>query len=703
MAVSSGFFNSVNHDRLYDAEQVSSLFDGIILDGVYQNFGEGFRVVANSEVNDSVIVKTGRAWFDHTWTYNDSDLVIQLDPPNSMLQRVDAIVIDVNREQGTRKNSVICVKGSLGESTPPTLVNTTLHRQYPLAYVNMKAGSSSIISQANITNKIGSDECPVVTGVLDSLNLDMYHKQLEAEFNTWWDGIKDTLDEATATKLQNQINELKQSNIYLNNNSINPVKVNNVHNCEHVVHYPNIDTSDSYSDINGAMFLPDKTIAVITHTKSDVNGAVYFFSTPDFVLSSSAVYENKTSSIGDFVIPLFKKEDSFPCKYTYLSWRKAKNSSNYITSHVISVYTLTIDEGHAVELSKTSKTITESSVNSYTTNAYKSVNVPAFYNDGSAAIMFFSKSDSYSVSDLIYFIVKVSPEGTISAGPSSTLSYTNGYQIDYKYPNYLFTTNSQDYIYAVSANGNVTFSMQNVYVYFIDPATLKIGNMLTSTTAGFSNIFPKNFLKINRPFSNTVYSYDSYAKKIIKFTGRTYEYEVCDYNTCLLSEGFSEKGSGYDSIQFRRIIQVEDELYMMFETYSTYSESSRYNRIFGMISGEGYGIYSDLGYDSSQPNMQIITDSAFSLGNNEEYAIEISSAISFNNTCMKSSDGKHIYILGIPGYGLLKEVNENIKEDGAYLNSSRTLPFQCRENPNYGNIQNNANGGLVIIDIHNKN
>ena len=34
MAVTSGFFNSVNHDRLYDAEQLSSIFDGIIIDGV---------------------------------------------------------------------------------------------------------------------------------------------------------------------------------------------------------------------------------------------------------------------------------------------------------------------------------------------------------------------------------------------------------------------------------------------------------------------------------------------------------------------------------------------------------------------------------------------------------------------------------------------------------------------------------------------
>ena len=44
MAVSSGFFDSVNHDRLYNADQVSSMFDGLILDGVYENMGEAFAI-----------------------------------------------------------------------------------------------------------------------------------------------------------------------------------------------------------------------------------------------------------------------------------------------------------------------------------------------------------------------------------------------------------------------------------------------------------------------------------------------------------------------------------------------------------------------------------------------------------------------------------------------------------------------------------
>lgn len=215
MTVSSGFFNSVNHDRLYDAEQLSSIFDGIIVDGVYENVGEAFNVTAYPDSNSTVLVGTGRAWFNHTWTLNDSRFSITLDPPNEMLGRIDAIVIDVNKERDTRKNSIIYLKGD--EATPdfpPTLIDTENHHQYPIAYITRHAEQNGPISQSDIEITVGTGACPIATGVLEAQNLENLMQQLDAEFNEWWDGIKDVLDENTATKLQNQIDEI---NAKLNN------------------------------------------------------------------------------------------------------------------------------------------------------------------------------------------------------------------------------------------------------------------------------------------------------------------------------------------------------------------------------------------------------------------------------------------------------------------------------------------------------
>ena len=212
MTVSSGFFNSVNHDRLYDAEQLSSMFDGIIIDGVYENYGDAFMITANPEANSSVLVGTGRAWFDHTWTVNDSTYAMQLDPPNEMLGRIDAIVLDIDRRNDVRKNGIVYLKGS--ESTPdqpPTLIKEDRHNQYPLAYITRTAGPDAPVQQKDIDYQVGTaGDTPIVTGILEAQNLENLWAQLNDEFDEWWDGIKATLDENTVTNLQNQINELKE-------------------------------------------------------------------------------------------------------------------------------------------------------------------------------------------------------------------------------------------------------------------------------------------------------------------------------------------------------------------------------------------------------------------------------------------------------------------------------------------------------------
>lgn len=63
MAVTSGFFNSSNHDRVYNNIQMGQIFDGIINDGVLPNFedhlvvksGSGMQVIVGSVEPGSII------------------------------------------------------------------------------------------------------------------------------------------------------------------------------------------------------------------------------------------------------------------------------------------------------------------------------------------------------------------------------------------------------------------------------------------------------------------------------------------------------------------------------------------------------------------------------------------------------------------------------------------------------------------------
>lgn len=207
MTVSSGFFNSVNHDRLYDAEQFGSLFDGIINDGVYEHVGDAFEVTPNSDVNDSVIVGTGRAWFNHTWILNNAQYSITLNPPNLVAPRYDAIALDIDKRDSVRKNSIVVVEGTpASDPQYPSMVNEELHSQYPIAYIRMNPGNSDIISASDITYNVGNSTCPLVTGPLEVINDDNFFAQMNAnftnfkndldeEFTTWFEGIKDLIDD----------------------------------------------------------------------------------------------------------------------------------------------------------------------------------------------------------------------------------------------------------------------------------------------------------------------------------------------------------------------------------------------------------------------------------------------------------------------------------------------------------------------------
>ena len=172
MAFTYGFYNSFNHDRKYDALQFGQIFDGIIKDGVYATYKKALLVKASNNPNE-VIVQPGRAWFNHTWSYNDADLPIEAPQPEVLLDRLDTLVLDINSEDETRANSIIWVQGTPTSQVPQraNLIHTVTHNQYPLCDVYRKAGTTQIYA-GDIRNRIGSSDCPFVTGVLEAINVD---------------------------------------------------------------------------------------------------------------------------------------------------------------------------------------------------------------------------------------------------------------------------------------------------------------------------------------------------------------------------------------------------------------------------------------------------------------------------------------------------------------------------------------------------
>lgn len=169
MSLTSGFFNSLNGDRKYNADDISSMFDGIITDGIIKNHGEAFAVTANS--GNTINIGSGRAWHNHTWTNNDSTMVLITSPADSSLDRIDAVVLEINKSDEVRSNSIKIIAGTPAASpTNPTLTNTIDVLQLPLAYILRPAGSTAV-SQANITSMIGTESCPYARPIIDEVEM----------------------------------------------------------------------------------------------------------------------------------------------------------------------------------------------------------------------------------------------------------------------------------------------------------------------------------------------------------------------------------------------------------------------------------------------------------------------------------------------------------------------------------------------------
>lgn len=241
MSLTSGFFDSFNEDRKYNSLQFSSIFDGIISDGIYATYGDYFLVSPVSGMN--IKVGTGRAWLDHTWTLNDADYPLTVEDAEVVLKRIDTVIIEVDRSNSGRINRLRILKGTPASApVAPQLTKTESLKQYPLADILVKPNATQIVA-ADITNRIGTKDLPWVAGIIDHVSAEELVQQWRIEFDT----LLDTL--------QTMISQVGQQTIM--DNSVGASAI--------------IKTGDNAVTAATVKAIPDKPGAVVaSHLSSDI-------------------------------------------------------------------------------------------------------------------------------------------------------------------------------------------------------------------------------------------------------------------------------------------------------------------------------------------------------------------------------------------------------------------------------------------------
>ena len=220
--VKCGFFDAINNDRVYTAEDMNRLYNRVIHDGVFpdenNNPSEDFLVEADSGM--TIIVRTGEGVFASHWFKNSINIPIDI-PPNSSNDRIDSIIIQVDTRKSGRAGNIVYRTGEPSiNPVPPEINEAQSVVEYRLANISVTSGATAITS-ADITDLRGTSECPWVTGII-SANTIPPNSITEAKLAT---------DAVTTAKIKNEAvtgSKIATGTIETTNIGVKQVKTANI-------------------------------------------------------------------------------------------------------------------------------------------------------------------------------------------------------------------------------------------------------------------------------------------------------------------------------------------------------------------------------------------------------------------------------------------------------------------------------------------
>ena len=201
--ITYGFFNSVNGDRTYDADDISNYFLKLISNGVFATPSSAMQVTTSSDM--TVQVSPGWGFINCKWIENNAPYLLTLDSSDVVLNRIDRIVLRL--DYTNRQMGIYIDKGTPAASPiPPTLQRTAGEIwELSLARISVAAGATAI-TQADITDeRPDTSVCGWVTGLIDQIDTTNLFAQFTDSFDTWFAQIKETLSTTTLVRQYNSL------------------------------------------------------------------------------------------------------------------------------------------------------------------------------------------------------------------------------------------------------------------------------------------------------------------------------------------------------------------------------------------------------------------------------------------------------------------------------------------------------------------
>ena len=239
MAEKSSFFTSLNGDRKYKASDFAEYFKTFIGNGVFPNPSSNLQVISNGDM--TLTISPGFAWINGYMYHNTDNLILTVDHSDSALKRIDRVVVKcdfVNREIRTY------IKKGIFSQSP---VAPTLERSvdaYELCVAEIQVDNNVIsIQQSKITDtRLNNELCGIVTQTVETIDTTTLFNQIEEykqefelqteeykrefelqnqnwfnnttiqlnnDFETWFNTVKEILNEDVAGNLTSRLMALE--------------------------------------------------------------------------------------------------------------------------------------------------------------------------------------------------------------------------------------------------------------------------------------------------------------------------------------------------------------------------------------------------------------------------------------------------------------------------------------------------------------
>lgn len=273
------------YDREYFAEDWTRYFAAFISSGTFLKEPTNLQIIANGDM--SVTLKPGSMMIDGTRYDNVADIIIQLDPADGVLSRIDRIAVTWSKAD--RDAHYTLQKGIQSYNPmPPACRRDAEYKDYVVADVRIDAGIISINQSAITDQRLNSEVCGLAIPFADfntsslALQLQAFYEEtiaaqmeweqdIHEQIYQWFKDMQDQLSSDAAFNLQKQIGLLEKLSTENKENLVSAINEVNAKKIDVLDTREEIEANTNEGKVAGALAVKEM-VGGLENELSTLNG-----------------------------------------------------------------------------------------------------------------------------------------------------------------------------------------------------------------------------------------------------------------------------------------------------------------------------------------------------------------------------------------------------------------------------------------------